>query len=91
MTAIDIMHSAGIAHRDVKPANIMLDSEFNIKLSGFSHARTLDCPRIKDYNSKSKNKMAVELQSERPQRKHAPRRLSSNIITRPYRPPEVLL
>lgn len=33
--AISFIHERGIAHRDIKPENILLDSDFNIKLTDF--------------------------------------------------------
>ena len=33
LTALQSIHEIGIVHRDIKPENIMIDSNFNIKLS----------------------------------------------------------
>mmetsp|Transcript_11913 Transcript_11913/g.11905 ORF Transcript_11913/g.11905 Transcript_11913/m.11905 type:complete len:451 (-) Transcript_11913:48-1400(-) len=35
MDAFEYLHSKGISHRDMKPDNIMLDNEFNLKIADF--------------------------------------------------------
>lgn len=35
LSALDYLHSKGVAHRDIKPENILLDCKFNVKLADF--------------------------------------------------------
>jgi serine/threonine protein kinase len=39
--AFKFLHSAGVVHRDVKPANLLMDSNCQVKICDFGLARTL--------------------------------------------------
>lgn len=46
LSALEVAHAAGIVHRDVKPANIMVDGEEGIKLADFGVASIKGDPRL---------------------------------------------
>jgi serine/threonine protein kinase len=46
INAIEMLQAEDIAHRDLKPLNVMIDDDFNIKLIDFGEAKHINDPEI---------------------------------------------
>ena len=46
LSALQVVHEAGVVHRDVKPANILLGPEGRVVLADFGIAKAVDSPAL---------------------------------------------
>jgi len=93
LCSLNFVHSAGVIHRDFKPANVLLGKVILVKLCDFGFSRNIpesstDLPRI---NNSTKIDIAKALMQDRTARRTRKRLMSPHVITRNYRPPEVIL
>lgn len=84
LNGLEYMHNKGIVHRDIKPLNILLDSELNVKITDFGTAKLLNCKDEKVNRALQKRTKREESRSSSPCKKN------SFVGTNEYITPEVL-
>jgi len=77
LCSIKFLHSANVMHRDIKPTNILINENLDVRICDFGYARSV-------LEEISEEKALNKLLKPR-------RRLTQHICTRCYRPPEVIL
>jgi serine/threonine protein kinase len=78
LRGISFVHSAGVIHRDLKPGNLLLDGKCELRICDFGLARG-GIP------------LHPEGRTDKPRTSVQPQELTDYVITRWYRPPELLL
>jgi serine/threonine kinase 32 len=57
INSLEFMQSHNVIHRDLKPLNIMLDENFNLKLIDFGDAKVVEEKEVVEHQSTAKSSL----------------------------------
>ncbi|EQC34354.1 CMGC/MAPK protein kinase, variant [Saprolegnia diclina VS20] len=92
LCGLKYVHSANVIHRDMKPANILLNEDCTLKICDFGLARVVDAAIYKDQGEPVSPQYHQRVRS--PTDGATPkfqRQLTKHVVTRWYRAPELIL
>jgi len=81
LRGLKYLHSAGVYHRDMKPANCLVNQDCSVKICDFNLSRAMGRPDLSESLTASSRRGSIG----------ALRQLTSHVVTRWYRAPEVIL
>ena len=91
LCGLKYMNSASVVHRDMKPANILLNEDCSLKICDFGLARVVaaDEQALADMDEAAKKEGGAEHGADGSRTLH--RSMTKHVVTRWYRPPELIL
>ena len=95
LCCLHFIHSAGLMHRDIKIDNILINDSCVTKFCDFGLARLCNKNNTQECQIAStpdeRKSLSESLYASRPTREKSTRQLSPHVISRRYRPPEIIL
>jgi len=85
LNGLEYLNSKNVVHRDIKPCNILLDKDFNVKIADFGTAKIFECTDERVTRALYKRAKREESRSNSPMKKN------SFVGTNEYISPEVLM
>jgi len=97
LLGLKYIHSAGVYHRDMKPANCLVNQDCSVKICDFGLARAAHVHRepprgsVLPSQETSPTRGTGSVDSAAPRRPVLRRQLTGHVVTRWYRAPELIL